>query len=253
MNCPHCGSTAVQPSGTCSSCGRSVNASSDPTALHYPPPVDPFATGAPLTGPDPLAPYPPPADQYPSPAQSTSGQPFSGQPTPGHPTSGQPFSGQPFSGQPFSGQPAPGQPFSGQPTSGQPNPPLPYPGQQPPPYPGQPQPYSGQPYTGQQQPYPTQGYGGAQPNQGYGAPQPPYYGPNPYAQTQQSAGQGFSITAFVLAAIAVFFVPVVFGLGAIIFASVARRRGEQHAQLAMRLAVAGTLLGFFFGYLIRFL
>jgi hypothetical protein len=34
---------------------------------------------------------------------------------------------------------------------------------------------------------------------------------------------------------------------------VARRRGEQHAQLAMRLAAAGTLLGFFFGYLIRFL
>jgi hypothetical protein len=188
MNCPHCGSPAVQPTGFCGGCGRSVNApagsarpADDPTALHYPPPVDPFAAEAPLTGPDPLTPYGSPAEPYTPPPE-----PYSPPAEPYTPSSATPYSAAP------------------PPYGSQPYPPLAYPGQ--PPYP-------------------------------YAAP--------------QSSGQGFSITAFVFAAIAVFFVPIVFGLAAIAFAAVARRRGEQHAALAMKLAGAGMLLGIFFGYLVR--
>jgi hypothetical protein len=240
MNCPHCGSPAVQPSGTCSTCGRSTNTPDDPTALHYPPPVDPFATAAPLTGADPLAPYTqqpepysPPRESSPAPTYPTSAQ---RDPTPGRP-SAYPPSGQP-SAYPTPSQPSPGS--SSSPTSGQPQPGQPYPGQ---PYPGQPypaQPYPAQPYPAQ--PYPAQSHSG-QPHPGQPYAQQPY----PYAP-QQSANQGFSITAYVLAAIAVFLVPIVFGLAAILFAAAARRRGERNAQLAMKLAVAGTLLGFFFNY-----
>jgi hypothetical protein len=169
MTCPHCGSTAIRPTGVCGVCGRSVNgAPPDPTAVHYPPAVDPFATEAPLIGPDPTA------------------APYAPEPHPQAPT----------------------QPYQG-PSS------APYPGQ----------------------PHPTQPYPG----------QPSYYGPNPYA-AQPSAGQGYSITSFVLAAIAVFFVPLVFGVGAIVFAAVARRRNEQHGRLAMKLAVLGTALGLLFAY-----
>jgi hypothetical protein len=175
MTCPHCGSTAVRPTGVCGVCGRSINgAQADATALHYPPAVDPFATEAPLIGPEPD----PPAPTQPHPPRQAPTQP--------------------------------------------------YPGPSSAPYPEQPHP---------EQPYPTQPYPG----------QPPYYGPNPYA-AQPSAGQGFSITAFVLAAIAVFFVPIVFGLGAIVFAAAARRRNEQYGQLAMKLAVLGTALGLLFAY-----
>ncbi|HEY0530613.1 MAG TPA: hypothetical protein VGD29_03340 [Actinoplanes sp.] len=236
MNCPHCGSTAVQPSGTCSSCGRSVSAPSDPTALHYPPPVDPFATSAPLTGTDPLAPYAPPADPYPAPNDPAANDPAPNHQAPNHPAANHPTSGQPGTQPP----PGPPSPYGTQPTPTQP-------------YPGQPtptQPYPGQPYPGQ--PTPTQPYPG-QPAQQYpGQPYPPQaYGQQPYPE--QSTAQGFSITAYVLAAIAVFFVPIVFGLAAIIFAAVARRRGERNAQLAMRLAVAGMLLGFFLGRFVNLL
>lgn len=254
MNCPHCGSTAVQPSGLCSACGRSVNSPAapastqdDPTALHYPPAVDPFDTAAPLTGSDGLAPYAPPAEPYsdhPYSDHPYSARPTSAQPSPGGPTSSGPAPAPPYPGQqppaqPYPGQPTPSQPYGSQPLFGS----QPSYGSQP--YPDQPQSQPGQSYPGQ--PYPPQGYTGQQ------APlpsQPPYYAANPYAP-RQSAAQGFSITAFVLAAIAVFFIPIVFGLAAIVFAAAARRRGERYAQLAMRLAAAGLLLGIFFGYVFR--
>ena len=112
-----------------------------------------------------------------------------------------------------------------------------------------------QPYGAPTQPYgvPTQPYGyGAAPQ--YGAP-PPYGAPYPYQQyvPPQSASIGFSVTAFVLAGIAVFFVPIVFGVAAIVFGSLARKRGERLGPLALKLAIIGTLVGFFFGALVRIL
>lgn len=56
-----------------------------------------------------------------------------------------------------------------------------------------------------------------------------------------------------LAAVAVLFVPVVFGVAAIIFGSVARRRGERLGQLALKLAVIGTAVGVLLGALLRLL
>ena len=256
MTCPRCGSAAVQPTGYCSACGHAVSApatgqsawppapygsTADPTEPPLPPAVDPFNTSGHTFGNDPLS-TPPPYEVPPQPTGATPPPPYGATPPPygapatGHPTSGQPF-GQPTSGQPFPvqqapGQQAPGQPYPGQPYPGQPSPGQPYPGQQAP----------GQPYPGQS--YPGQPY----PGQPYGMPAaPPFYGP----EVSVAAGNGFSITAFVLAAIAVFIVPIAFGVGAIIFASVARRRHERLAPLALKLAVAGTLIGFLFGALVR--
>ena len=253
MTCPRCGSAAVQPTGYCSACGHAVAApttgqsawppqpygTADQTGgAPLPPAVDPFAATAPPIGGDPLAtpppysaptdttppPYGPPAQPYGAPpaGQPTSGQPYGAYPS--QPTTGQqyaaPIPGQPTSGQQYGAYP--GQPYSGQP----------YPGQ---PYPGQP--YPGQPYPGQ--PIPGQPYGLPTP--------PPFYGAN----ASPASSNGFSIAAFVLAAIAVFIVPIAFGVAAIIVASVARRRGERLAPTAVKLAVLGTLVGFLFGALVH--
>ncbi len=274
MTCPRCGSAAVQPTGYCSACGHAVSApatgqsawpppsygsTTDPTGAPLPPAVDPFNTSAHTFGNDPLSTPPPYSDPAyganpPPYGPPTDGQPPSNQPTSSQPTSAQPYGAYPsppYPGQPAPGQPDPGQSYPGQPAPGQPYPGQPYPGQ---PYPGQPypgQPYPGQPYPGQSypgQPYPGQPYPG-QPAP-YGMPgAPPFYGPN----ASPAAGNGFSITSFVLAAIAVFIVPIVFGVGAIIFAGVARRRRERFAPLALKLAVIGTLVGFLFGALVRIL
>jgi hypothetical protein len=281
MTCPRCGSAAVAPTGYCSACGHAVSApatgqsawppapygtTTDPTGAPLPPAVDPFNTSAhtiagdSLSTPPPYSAPPQPTNGTPAPYGSPS-QPYSGS-TSGGPTSGQPYGqptsdqsyGQPTPDQPY-GQSAPGQPYGaypGQPYPGQPYPGQPYPGQQ---YPGQQYPGQqtpGQPMAGQQvpsQPYPGQQYPGQpMPGQPYGVPgAPPFYPTG----DRRVAGNGFSITAFVLAAIAIFIVPIAFGVGAIIFASVARRRREPYAPLALKLAVIGTLLGFLFGALVR--
>jgi hypothetical protein len=79
---------------------------------------------------------------------------------------------------------------------------------------------------------------------------PPYLAP---FAPPQSAGIGFSITSFVLAAIAVLVLPIVFGVAAIVFGAVARKRGERRGQLAFKLAVIATIVGTIFGVLVRLL
>ena len=134
-----------------------------------------------------------------------------------------------------------------------------------------PQAWSAQPHDSQpSQPYgtqpphpygtqPAQLYGtqpaqphGTQPAQPYGTQPPPYLVGNqyPYAPAEPATGNGFSIAAFVLAAIAVLFLPIVFGLLAVVFGAIAWRRGEPHGKLALILGVVGTVAGFALGAVI---
>jgi hypothetical protein len=78
---------------------------------------------------------------------------------------------------------------------------------------------------------------------------PPHFAPFPEARA--ATGVGFSVTAFVLAAVAVLILPIVFGVAAIIFGVIARKRGERLGALAMRLAIVGTALGALLGMLFR--
>ena len=110
-----------------------------------------------------------------------------------------------------------------------------------------PQAWPAQPYGTQ----PAQPYG-TQPAQPYGTQPPPYLVGNqyPYAPAEPVRGNGFSIAAFVLAAIAVLFLPIVFGLLAVVLGAIALRRGEPHGRLALILGVAGTVAGFALGAVI---
>ena len=204
MNCPNCGSTAVQPTGYCGACGQ---AATSPTAPPAPPaapqaswPPQPYGDTPDPAGAYPAARLPPPVDPY------AAADPL----TPGG------------------------------------IPPQPY---------GMP----AQPYGTPTQPYgtPTQPYSGTVPSQPYGPPLPygvapgqPFY--NPYAAAPETTSIAFSVTAFVLAGIAVLFVPILFGIVAIVFGLLARRRGERLGQLALRLASIATLVGLLFGVLVRF-
>ena len=86
----------------------------------------------------------------------------------------------------------------------------------------------------------------------YGTRPPPYVVGSSFPHAQaKPVGNGFSIAAFVLAAIAVLILPVVFGLLAITFGGVAQRRGEPRGRLALVLGIAGTVVGFAFGVIAR--
>ncbi|WP_221655242.1 hypothetical protein [Actinotalea ferrariae] len=102
----------------------------------------------------------------------------------------------------------------------------------------------------QQQPY-------GQP-QAYGQPpQAPQYQPGPgaygqpYGQPQAPSGPPtLSIIAFVLSAIAILFVPILFGGGAIACAAVAMRRNEKPAKIALIVAIACTVVGLVLGFIV---
>jgi cytochrome c biogenesis protein CcdA len=58
------------------------------------------------------------------------------------------------------------------------------------------------------------------------------------------------IVSFVLAAVAIVFYPIVFGVAAIILATIGYRRGDRHlGRYAVIVAVTCTALGFVLGYL----
>jgi hypothetical protein len=59
-----------------------------------------------------------------------------------------------------------------------------------------------------------------------------------------------SIVAFVLAAISLLFIPILFGAGSIICAALAMRRGERLAKVALVLGIVGTVLGIVIGVLV---
>lgn len=59
-----------------------------------------------------------------------------------------------------------------------------------------------------------------------------------------------SIVSFVLSAIAVFILPIVFGVAAIICGGVAVGRKERLGVIALVVSVVATILGFVLGYLV---
>ena len=56
-----------------------------------------------------------------------------------------------------------------------------------------------------------------------------------------------TILAYVFSPIAVFFLPIVFGVLAIVFSAIATRRNEKTAKIALGVAIACTAVGFVLG------
>ena len=66
----------------------------------------------------------------------------------------------------------------------------------------------------------------------------------------RSSARVCTILAFVFAAIAVLFFPIIFGLAGIVLAVVGYNMGDRElGKWAIAAAVAGTVLGFLLGYL----
>ena len=60
----------------------------------------------------------------------------------------------------------------------------------------------------------------------------------------------FSILAIVFGAVAVLFLPIVFGVAAIVLAGIAISKKERLAKIAMVVAVVGTVAGFILGAIV---
>ena len=72
------------------------------------------------------------------------------------------------------------------------------------------------------------------------------YGHQPVAKQ----GNGFSIAAIVLGAIAVLFIPLLFGVVGLILGAVAKSRGESMAKTGMIVAGVGMAVGMVLGALV---
>jgi hypothetical protein len=68
--------------------------------------------------------------------------------------------------------------------------------------------------------------------------------------TSARTSSTLSIISFVLSAIAVFIVPIIFGLAAIICGGVAVARKERLGPVALGVSVVATILGFVLGYIV---
>jgi hypothetical protein len=79
---------------------------------------------------------------------------------------------------------------------------------------------------------------------------PPYQGGNDMNQPRQNESNLFSILAIVFGAIAVIFFPIIFGLAAIVLAVVARNKRERLANIALIVAIVGTVAGFVLGAIV---
>lgn len=60
----------------------------------------------------------------------------------------------------------------------------------------------------------------------------------------------FSILAIVFGAVAVLFLPIVFGIAAIVLAGIAISKKERLAKVAMAVAIVGTVAGFILGAIV---
>jgi hypothetical protein len=78
------------------------------------------------------------------------------------------------------------------------------------------------------------------------------HGTQPQTSTPQSTSTSnlFSILAIVFGVVAVLFLPIVFGIGAIVLAGIALSKHEPLAKIAMVVAVVGTVAGFVLGAIV---
>lgn len=60
-------------------------------------------------------------------------------------------------------------------------------------------------------------------------------------------GRIYTILAFVFGVIAVLFIPIVFGIAAIVLAIIGLRKGDPLARWALAVAILGTIAGFALG------
>ena len=107
-----------------------------------------------------------------------------------------------------------------------------------------PLPYGPPPYGQAAGPPPVQPYPG----------QPMPYGPPPgypYAPVLRKPSNRLSIIAFVLAGVALFILPVVFGVAGIAVGAAAKRRDERLGRAAMIVAIVATLLSMIVGAVVR--
>jgi hypothetical protein len=58
------------------------------------------------------------------------------------------------------------------------------------------------------------------------------------------------IISFVLSAVALFFLPIVFGIAAIVLAAIALSRRERLAKVALAVAILATVIGMALGFLV---
>ena len=86
---------------------------------------------------------------------------------------------------------------------------------------------------------------------GYTDPYAGAYAASPYAQGPQGVQPMTwrTVLGYVFGAIATLFVPIVFGVLAIVFASLAVKQNEKTSRIALGVAVAGTIIGFILGAL----
>jgi hypothetical protein len=80
------------------------------------------------------------------------------------------------------------------------------------------------------------------------APHDPYSYPD--TPVRRHGAQIFSILAMISGVVAIFIVPIVFGLIGIVLAVVANRRAEPLWKVALAVAIGGMILGFVLGYLV---
>ena len=83
---------------------------------------------------------------------------------------------------------------------------------------------------------------------GYG--QGPSVPTAPGAAPRASSTPVLPIISFVLSAIALFFLPIVFGIAAIVLAAVALSRRERLAKVALVVAILATTIGMLLGFLV---
>jgi hypothetical protein len=63
-------------------------------------------------------------------------------------------------------------------------------------------------------------------------------------------GNALSIAGIILGAIALLFLPIIFGLAGIICAAVGRSKKQPLANIALAISIGGTILGVIFGVLV---
>ncbi len=74
--------------------------------------------------------------------------------------------------------------------------------------------------------------------------------PTPAASPRAGSTPVLPIVSFVLSAVAVFFLPIVFGIAAIVLAAIALSRRERLAKVALVVAILATVIGMVLGALV---